>query len=96
MVELVTGILLRGEDTVCQEVHSLLILFFFCLFRAPLSAYGSPRPGVIAELQLLAYARSELCLQPTPQLKATPILNPLSEARDQTRIVMDPTRVCYH
>ena len=27
-------------------------------------------------------AGSELCLEPTPQLTATPILNPLIEARD--------------
>ena len=41
-----------------------------------------PRLGVESELQLLAYAnaRSELYLQPTLQLMATP--DPLSEATD--------------
>ena len=36
------------------------------------------------------------CLQPTPQLMATPILNTLSEARDRTHILMNTRQVCYH
>ena len=38
-------------------------------------------------------ARSEQHLQPTPQLTT---LNPLSQARDQTQILMDTSPVCYH
>ena len=34
---------------------------------------------------------SEPHLWPTPQLVATPDLNPLSEARDQTHILMETT-----
>ena len=53
-----------------------------------------PWLGVELELQLLAYtsqaARSEPSLQPTPQLQ---ILNPLSEARDWTHILMDTSWV---
>ena len=37
--------------------------------------------------------RSEPHLQPTPQLMATPILNSLSEAWDQTCIVMDASQI---
>ena len=39
--------------------------------------------------------RSEPHLRPTPQLTGQ-ILNPLSEARDQTRMFMGPSRVHYH
>ena len=38
-------------------------------------------------------ARSELHLRPTPQLRATPVLNPLSEVRDQIRNLMVPSRI---
>ena len=34
-------------------------------------------------------ARSKPHLPPMPQLAATPVLNPLSKARDQTRILTD-------
>ena len=36
---------------------------------------------------------SEPHLQPTPQLMATPDLNPLSEARDRTCHLMVPSRI---
>ena len=60
-----------------------------------------PRLGVESELQLPAYATatamvgSELHLQPIPQLKATLIPNPLSEARDRICIFMDSSRICF-
>ena len=43
-----------------------------------------PRLGVESELQLLAYTTAT----------AMPDPNPLSEARDRTLILMDPSRVC--
>ena len=52
--------------------------FFFWLFRASPAAYGSSQArgqiGVIAASlhHRHSNARSELCLQPTPQLTATP------------------------
>ena len=36
---------------------------------------------------------SELHLQPAPQFMAMPDLNPLSEARDRTHILVDPSQV---
>ena len=61
-----------------------------------------PRLGVELELQLLAYTiatvmwdLSHVCdLHHSSRQRQ--ILNPLSEARDRTRILMDPSRVCYH
>ena len=62
----------------------------FCLLRAAPRAYGSSQAkGQIgAAAASLGHshskARSKSCLQPTPQLKAARILNPLNEARDPT------------
>ena len=58
-----------------------------------------PRLAVKIELQLAAYGTamaSELHLQPTLQLVATPDPNLLSNTRDQTRILMDTSWVHYH
>ena len=41
-------------------------------------------------------AGSELCLQPTPQLRQRQILNPLSEARDQTHNCMVSSQIHFH
>ena len=41
-------------------------------------------------------AGSQLCLQPSPQLKAMPDPSPLSEARDGTCILMDTNQVPFH
>ena len=56
-----------------------------------------PRLGIKLELQLSAYTTatitgSELRLQPTPQLTACPVPNPLGEARDWTHVPMDTGR----
>ena len=47
--------------------------------------------GVVAASlhQSHSNAGSKLCFQPTPQLMAKPDFNLLSEARDQTRVLMD-------
>ena len=50
-----------------------------------------PRLGVESELQLLAYATAVSTSQ--PHLWQHQILNPLGEARDQTRIFMDTSWV---
>ena len=40
--------------------------------------------------------KSKPHLQPTPQLRAIQILNPPNEAKDQTRNLMVPSRICFH
>ena len=56
-----------------------------------------PRLGVESELQQPWPFRFQAgCLQPKPQLRATPILNLLMEAGDQTHILMDASRVWSH
>ena len=70
------------------------------LFRATPVAYESSQ----ARDQVGDTATSLHTAMPDPSLfcdlhdrpRESQILNPLSGARDQTRIVMDPSRVCFH
>ena len=61
-----------------------------------------PRLGVELELQLLAYTRATATPDPScvcslrHSSQQHGILNPLSEARDQTSILVDTSRVHYH
>ena len=75
--------------------NSSFILFSFLWPR--LWHMEVPRPGVKLELQLLAYTiatatqdPSSICSHSSGQCR---ILNSLSEARDQTHSLMDPSRV---
>ena len=58
-----------------------------------------PRLGVESEPQQLAYARATALQDPSHicdlhhSLRQSQILNPLSEARDQTYILMDTSQV---
>ena len=61
-----------------------------------------PRLGVESELQLLVYTTATATWDPShiydlhSSLPQCWILNPLSEARDWTRILMYPSLVCCH
>ena len=61
-----------------------------------------PRLGVELELQLLAYATATAMQDPScicdlhHSSWQGQIPNPLSEARDQTRVLMDPSPVHYY
>ena len=78
-------------------VLPLSIFFFFCLFRAA----SVSRLGVESELQPLAYAvatttrdLSQVCdLHHSSQQHW--ILNPLSEARNWTCVLMDTSQICF-
>ena len=78
----------------------LKFFLFFLIFVG--TAYGSSqaRGQIRAIPAILSHshsnAGSEPWLQPTPQFTASWILNPLSEDRDQTHILMDSSRVCFH
>ena len=83
-----------------EPQEELLIHFFFLSFLGPhLQHMEVPRLGVQSELQLPAYATvtatqdlSRVCdLHHSSQQHR--VLNPLSKARDPTRILMDPSRV---
>ena len=76
--------------------------FYFLLFRAAPAAYGGSqargRMGAAATglHHSHSHSGSKLRLRPTPQLMAnTGILNPLSEARGQTRNLMVPSWIRF-
>ena len=83
----------------------LFLFFVFCFvfffFLGPHSwQMEVPRLGVESKLHLLAYATatatwdlSRVCHLHQSSWQCW-ILNPLSEARDHTRILMDPSRGC--
>lgn len=82
---------------------SFLILFLFFCFLGPHSQHMEvPRLGVQSELQPLAYATatatpdpSHIC-DPHHRSQQHQILNPLSKARDPTRVLMDTSRILFH
>ena len=61
-----------------------------------------PRLGVKSELQMQAYATATAMLNPSRvcdlrhSLRQCQILNPMSEARDRTRILKDTSRIHFH
>ena len=73
-----------------------LFCFFVCvLFRAAPVAYGGPRPGVELELQLLPYTTATATQDPDCSSQQCWISDPLSKARDRTRILMDTNWICF-
>ena len=75
--------------------------FSFCLFLGPLLWYMEvPRLGVELELQLPAYATATAMWDPSRicdlhhRSRQHRILNPLRKARDRTRNLMVPSRIC--
>ena len=84
----------------CLPLWTYFILFWF--LGPHMCHMEVPRLEVESELELLAYttATATQDLSPVCDLhhssRQCQILNPLSEARDQTFILMDPSRVRYH
>ena len=80
-----------------------LFVFWFFIFLGPhLQHMEVPRLGVKSELQLLACATATAMPDPTCvwDLHHSSwqrwILNPPNEARDETCVLMDTSRVHYH
>ena len=76
-------------------IEKILKKIFGGLFRAIPEAHGGSQARAGAVVAGLHHCHSNLgskpCLQPTPQQHW--ILNPLSEARDQTHVLMDASQV---
>ena len=93
-----TSLLARG---VHLEAKTLFIYLLILLFRAVTAAYEVPRLGVNSKLQLPAYVTSTPTQDPShicdPQHSSRQywIPNSLSEARDQTHILMDTSQICF-
>ena len=81
-----------------------VVCLFVCLFVLGLylGHMEVPRLGVESELQLPAYATATATREPSHvcslhhSSRQCWILNPLSEARDQTGVLMDTSQVHYH
>ena len=80
-----------------------LFIYLFCLFAfswAASAAYGGSQARVLIRATATglhhshSQARSELHLQPTPQLTTTP--DPLSKTRDRTQNIMVPSWTHFH
>ena len=78
---------------------------FFCVFsflRAAPAAHGGSQArgpiGAVADSLHHKHSNvgSEPCLQPTSQLRASRILNPWSEARDRTCVLIDTSQIRFH
>ena len=89
----------REHHSSCRFSSSYILIFlFFVFFRPHLWHKEVPRLGVESELQLLAYDTAAATWDPSRICDSSwqPwILSPLSEAMDQTLILMDPSRVHY-
>ena len=78
-------------------VFSFFCLFLFCLYKAAPAGYVSSQAGVELELQLPAYAKatwdpSHVCDLYHSSWQCL-IPDPLKKARDQTFILMVPSRI---
>jgi len=91
----------------CVESNNLprgVFLFFSSLFFFTLELHlrhmEVPRLGLQSEPKLLATATAMLDLSLVCDVHHSSqqcwILNPLSWARDRTRVLMDPSQVCYY
>ena len=89
----------RAQDTTKRGLV-FLFYFIFGLYRATPAAYrGFQARGLIGAsaaglLQSHSNAGSEPHLRPTPQQRQ--ILNPLSEARDRTYVLMYTSQIHFH
>ena len=79
-----------------SEMTYYLFIYLFLIFRAAPKAYGSFQDRVKLELQLPAYTTDTAT--PDQSLYHSSqqcwILDPPSEARDHTHILMDPNQAC--
>ena len=81
---------------------SFFFFFFFCSLGPHPQYMEIPRLGVELELQLPAYTTATAMPDPSCICNLHHsswqrwILNPLSEARGRTQVLMDTRQVCYH
>ena len=89
--------LLRIE--VMTSKYLFIYLFIFVFLGSHLSHVEVPDQGLNKSYSChLHHSHSNTGsrprLQPTPQLMAAPVLNPLSKAKDQNHVLMDASQVC--
>ena len=92
----------KSNNGVFKNLISCTCLFFFFFFLGPHPRHMEvPRLGIQSELQPLAYATATATSDPScicdlhHSSRQHLILIPLSEARDQTRNLMVPSRIHF-
>ena len=88
-------VVLFSAEVGIESSWKVLLLFYPRPTAAPFCSFAFYCPTCAIWTQLPATATATWDLRPTPQLRQLGILDPLSEARDWTRILMDTTRVYY-
>ena len=77
-----------------------MFFFFFFFLGLPQQQREVPRLGIKSELPLPGYTTATVTWDPSHAYELHrsswqhQILNPLSGARDQTRVFMDASRIC--
>ena len=85
-----------------NNISAFIIFIYFCFSGPHLQHTEVPRLGFELELQLLAYATAIATPDPScicnlhQSSQQHCILNPLSEASDQTHNLMVPSQICFH
>ena len=83
------------------KIHFLTLFFNFCFLGPQPWHMEVPKLGVVLELQLLAYATATALWDPSlvcdqhNSSRQCWILSPQREARDQTHILMDTSRIFF-
>ena len=100
----------QGQDRSCcsdntrcatRELPFFFFFFFFCLYRASPQHMEVPRLGVESELQLPAYTAATATPNPSHvyslhhSSRQRRIPHPLSEAKDRTCVLMDPSQIFF-
>ena len=90
-----------GIEYEFSNICCLIYLFIYLVFLGPHPRpMEVPRLGVQSELQLPAYITARATRDPSPICNLHhsswqhQILNPLSKARDRTRVLMDTSQIC--
>ena len=69
--------------------------YLFLFFRAVLMAHGGPQAKAVGLHQSRSNIRFEPCCDLHHSSQQHRILNPLSEARDQTYVLTDASQICF-
>ena len=98
-VALCTGAGLTACGSDPSEPWTILFVCLFCFFRATPVAYGGSQDtkGQIGAVAIhLCHSHSNTRSNLHHRSRQCRILNPLSEAGDQTCLLMDTSQICFH
>ena len=92
----------QPRPDICHFCAESFFFFLFCFLGIHSWHMEVPRLEVCLELQLLAYTTATATSDPSCICNLHhgswqhPVLNPLSDARNQTHNLMFPSQICFH